>query len=356
MPHLLVFIGFLSFLLGWAPSADAARRALLVGVDRYDNLGADDQLLRAINDARSVGKLLQSIGFNVQAGENSTRAQFNALWQGFLEQIEPGDTVVLFFSGHGVEIEGQNFLLPSDVPNIRYGRQEQLRREALSVSEFLLDLRVRKPQISLVVLDACRSNPFAPTDMRAVGAGGGLAGIKDPPEGMFIMYSAGAGETALDRLGQGDPDAVNSVFTRKLLPLMARPDLPLPELAQTLRREVRDLAGSIGHVQRPAYYDGLIGRYCLTTCEMPEPATPPTAQKLADEGAWAMAKGSDLAALRRYEKAHPNGRWVEEARQRIAELEKLETRWSEYQPAVIFRAWRGLQRMRHRASLAFQQP
>ena len=64
----------------------------------------------------------------------------------------------------------------------------------------------------------------------------------DAPNGTFIMYSAGAGETALDRLPKDDPDKVNSIYTRKLLPLLKTPGLPLHELARQLRREVHDLA------------------------------------------------------------------------------------------------------------------
>jgi hypothetical protein len=89
----------------------------------------------------------------------------------------------------------------------------------------------------------------------------------DAPTGTFIMYSAGAGETALDRLPKDDPDKVNSIYTRKLLPLMKKPGLALHELARQLRREVHDLAVAAPHVQQPAYYDGLIGEFCLAGCE-----------------------------------------------------------------------------------------
>jgi formylglycine-generating enzyme required for sulfatase activity len=90
----------------------------------------------------------------------------------------------------------------------------------------------------------------------------------DAPTGTFIMYSAGAGQTALDRLPGDDPDKVNSLYTRKLLPLVKTPGLPLPELARQLRLQVHDLAAAVSHVQQPAYYDGLIGKFCLAGCEV----------------------------------------------------------------------------------------
>jgi Caspase domain len=171
---------------------------------------------------------------------------------------------VIFLSGHGVEIEGHNFVLPSDVPFIQYGRQEQLKRESLSIDELLIDLRGRNPRVTLLILDACRENPMVPPEFKAAAGSGGLARM-EPPEGTFIMYSAAANETALDRLPGGD-SVQNSVYARMLLPLM-RTNLSLPDLAQELRRQVRELALSAGHVQRPAYYDGLLGRFCLPGCD-----------------------------------------------------------------------------------------
>jgi formylglycine-generating enzyme required for sulfatase activity len=185
--------------------------------------------------------------------------------QKFLDKLSPDDTAAIYFSGHGVEVEGLNFLLPRDIPNISYGRQEQLKRESLSVSELLLDLRKRKPKVTLVILDACRDNPLMPPESRSLAWGRGLARM-DAPAGTFIMYSAGVGETALDRLPGDDPDKVNSIYTRKLLPLMKTTGLPLHELARQLRLEVYGIAATVPHTQQPAYYDGLIGKFCLAGC------------------------------------------------------------------------------------------
>jgi hypothetical protein len=250
-----------------APRALAERKiAFVVGIDKYDHLGQQQQLQRAVNDARSVGGALAALGFEVVRAENVARGASNAEWQKFLDKIAPGDMAAVYFSGHGVEIEGLNFLLPRDLPNISYGRQEQLKRESLSANELLLDLRRRKPQVTLFILDACRDHPLIPPEQRSLNWGAGLARM-DAPTGTFIMYSAGAGETALDRLPGDDPDKVNSIYTRKLLPLLKTPGLPLHELARQLRVEVYDLAAAVPHVQQPAYYDGLIGKFCLAGCD-----------------------------------------------------------------------------------------
>jgi hypothetical protein len=264
---LALLLPLLLLVLGVPPSF-AARKAMVVGIDRYDNLPAAQQLDRAVNDASAIASTLASLHFAVTPGKNLSRAQFNALWQAFLDAIKPGDDIVIYFAGHGVEIEGLNFLIPRDIPAIRFGRQEQLKRESISVSELLLDLRRKRPQASIVILDACRDHPFVPDELRATPTGrGGLAEIKDPG-GTFIMYSAGAGQTALDRLPDNDSDKLNSVYTRKLLPLMRQPGLTLTDLAQRVRREVHDLAATVPHPQTPAYYDGLLLQtpFCLAGC------------------------------------------------------------------------------------------
>jgi formylglycine-generating enzyme required for sulfatase activity len=277
---LAIVASFLA-LAGSPDQVSAAKRvAFVVGIDKYDNLGPQQQLQRAVSDARSVATALTSLGYDVMLAENIVRAGFNAQWQKFLDKLHPGDTAAVYFSGHGVEIEGLNFLLPRDVPNVSYGRQEQVKRESLSVSELLLDLRPRKPQVTLLILDACREHPLIPPEFRSAGQHSGLARM-DAPEGTFIMYSAGAGETALDRLPGNDPDKINSVYTRRLLPLMKTPGMTLPDLARQLRVEVRDLTASVPHMQRPAYYDGLIGKFCLAACEPAVPASQLKKQQIA---------------------------------------------------------------------------
>ena len=317
IPLFVVAYGYISVLPSFA-----AKRALVIGIDRYEHLALEHQLQRAVNDAKSVAVEFERLGYDVLLSVNPSRAQFNEVWQSFVERIERGDQVAVFFAGHGVEINSQNFLLPRDIPFVRAGRQEQLRREALNVSEFLLDLRAKKPQVSLLVLDACRNSPFGMQEGRSLASAVGLAGIKDPPEGTFIMYSAGAGETALDRLPDEDPTIPNSVYTRRLLPLLRTPGLTMPEMAQRLRAEVRELAGRIQHVQTPAYYDGLIGQYCLSTCEKPAlVAAMAIDPSRAEDHAWATAVvAANIPAFTKYLELYPNGRHSAEARSKITNI------------------------------------
>jgi uncharacterized caspase-like protein len=268
----LALVGGLSALTVLPVEGVAQKRvAFVAGTDKYDNLGRDKQLQRAVNDARAVAASFKALGFDVTALENVARGQFNNEWQKFLDKLKSGDTAAVYYAGHGVEIEGLNFLLPRDIPDIKFGRQEQIKRESISVAELLLDLRTRNPEIALIVLDACRDNPLIPDEMRSAGTvNRGLAPLKgEPPKGTFILYSAGAGESALDRLPGDDPDKTNSIFTRKLLPLLGTKGMALHDLARQLRADVLQLASTVPHTQRPAYYDGVIGRYCLAGCEVP---------------------------------------------------------------------------------------
>ena len=123
----------------------------------------------------------------------------------------------------------------------------------------------------IMVLDACRDNPFARPGQRSLGgATRGLARL-DPAEGVFVLMSAGAKQAALDTLGDNDPDP-NSIFTRTFLKTLATPGLTLVQIAKQTQSEVKALAGTIGHEQTPAYYDQIVGEFFLAG---PGAAVPP---------------------------------------------------------------------------------
>jgi tetratricopeptide (TPR) repeat protein/formylglycine-generating enzyme required for sulfatase activity len=256
------------------------RVAFVVGIDRYDNLGTHAQLQKAVGDANAMAAALSSLEFAVTMEANATRSTFNLRWQEFLNSIAPGDTAAVVFSGHGVEINGVNYLLPRDVPRIRLGRDELLKRESLSLHELLSDLRERRPRFTFIVLDACRDNPFADGG-KAVGGARGLARV-EPPDGTFIMFSAGAYQTALDRLSDDDK-APTSIYTRTLVPLLKTPGMSLLDMADQVGEQVRDLAATVSHQQTPSFYSGVVGgrRLCIAGCTAASaapPTKPPSAQ------------------------------------------------------------------------------
>ena len=109
----------------------------------------------------------------------------------------------------------------------------------------------------ILILDACRDNPFALKGKRALGMTRGLARM-EPTEGMFVLFSAGQGQSALDRLSETDANP-NSVFTRTLLRRWRRPANPWCRSPRRRRAKVRELAAKVDHVQVPAYYDQIVG-------------------------------------------------------------------------------------------------
>jgi hypothetical protein len=171
-------------------------------------------------------------------------------------KLEPGDLAFFFYAGHGVSIDGANYLLPSDIPPATAGGEDLIKLSAVSESTVVATLKARGVRVAMVVLDACRNNPFSRDGTRSLGDG--TRGLARPPametKGVFGLYSAGFGEAALDRLGDDDPNP-NSVFTRVLAPALATPGQSLLDIAYEVNEEVARLAGTVGQEQNPAYYD-----------------------------------------------------------------------------------------------------
>jgi len=236
------------------PAKAEQRVALLVGNNGYENV---PRLDTAINDARALSETLRKLGFKVFVGENQSRRSMSEAFLAFDRSIELGDTALFFFAGHGFEIHGQNYLLPTDVPAATEGQEELVRDHSFAVERIVDRLQARGARISILVLDACRNNPFDRSGTRALRGTGGLAPIT-PSEGVFVVFSAGAKQTALDRLTQNDPDP-NSVFTRNFLRELATPALTLVQIAKRTQIDVKELAATVRHQQTPAYYDQIVG-------------------------------------------------------------------------------------------------
>jgi nucleotide-binding universal stress UspA family protein len=250
----------LAALFAFAPAHAEKRVALIVGNDRYANLPDHEQLRKAANDARAVGESLRQIGFDVIVGENLGRAALVDRFADLTQRLSPGDTAFFFFSGHGVALDGVNYILPADVPDLvagQAGQETRLKGAALAEQYIVSELAARGVRVAVVVLDACRTNPFARSGAKGVG---GDKGLSPPPQvkGVFSLYAASGGQAARDRLSDDDPSP-NSVFTRVLAPALMRPGVDLATLAIEVREEVARIAQAAGYDQRPSYYDETIG-------------------------------------------------------------------------------------------------
>lgn len=255
LSRFLAITGLAATLVALAAPAQAEKRvALVVGNNDYRNV---PKLQKAVNDARTMGDTLKQLGFTVMVAENQTRAAFSQTLLAFDKAVGPGDTAFFFYAGHGFEIAGQNFLLPTDVPPATEGQEELVRDASVLADRIIERLQNKKVRTAILVFDACRNNPFERQGTRAVAGGGGLAPMTQLPEGVFSIFSAGPRQTALDRLSNND-DNPNSVFTRTFAKQITEPGANLVQVAQRTRRLVSELAETVRHKQIPVYFDQMV--------------------------------------------------------------------------------------------------
>ncbi len=239
------------------PVAVARDVALVIGNDDYRNV---PRLRKAVDDARAVGTALARTGFGVTEAENLDQRAMSRALVDFEAGLASGDRALFYFSGHGFALEGTNYLLPVDVP-VAEGRKAGLVRDAAFAVDRIVDgLRDHGARVAILVLDACRNDPFAAPGTRGAALTRGLARI-EAPEGVFVLMSAGPRQAALDRLSDSDPDP-NSVFTRTFLRQLG-PGRTLVEVAKRTQVGVKALAATVGFEQVPAYSDQVVGDVVL---------------------------------------------------------------------------------------------
>lgn len=268
-------------------NAARLRLALVVGNDGYHHLG---HLRNAREDARAVAISLKQLGFQVTLLTDATEKSMKEALRTFKGQIRGGDMALFYFSGHGVQLGGTNYLLPTDVGG---ESEEQVKDDSIPLQRVLDDLEEQKASFSLAIIDACRDNPFKQSG-RAIG-GRGLAPTS-AATGQMVLFSAGAGQQALDSLGNSDTSG-HGVFTRVLLQEMVRPGVPVDRLLRHVREEVVKLARSVGHEQVPALYDQALGEfYFVPGTGVAHSATVPPSQSSPDGVVGSLHSFGDNAA------------------------------------------------------------
>lgn len=237
------------------PTVFAMRRALIIGNDSYKYA---TKLDNARQDASSMAAELKGFGYDVTLRLDQSQKEMQATLRDFRDKVNEGDEVLFFFSGHAVEIDGKNFLTPIDTVGVS---PSQLADDSIDLKVGVLEpLSRKKVKLTLALIDACRDNPFLKTSStRNFNGARGLAPTT-PAVGQLIVYSAGSGQTALDRLGPNDPSK-NGLFTRVFLQEMKKIDLPIDRVIKNVRTEVVRLAKTIGHEQVPAIYDEVVGDF-----------------------------------------------------------------------------------------------
>lgn len=233
---------------------NAPRKALVIGNDSYQHVS---KLTNAKQDASAIAKNLKQLGYTVSLHVDLNEKGFKQALRDFRGALDGGDEVLFYFAGHGVQLGSSNYLLPTDMKG---DNEEQVKDEAVELQKVLEDLKAKNSKFALAIIDACRDNPFKQSG-RAIG-GRGLAPTT-AATGQMIMFSAGAGQQALDKLGTADKDK-NGLFTRVLLKEMTKPGIPVDRVLRNVRNEVVRLSKSVGHEQTPALYDQAVGDFYFT--------------------------------------------------------------------------------------------
>ena len=227
------------------------KRALVIGNDSYHRI---QKLINAREDAKAISASLSDVGYEVTLNLDLNEREMKAAIRTFASQVQGGDEVVFFFAGHGIQLGSANFLLPIDIA----GENEiQVRDESISLQRILEDMQDRKARFTLAMIDACRDNPFIGSG-RSIG-GRGLSATS-AATGQMVIYSAGAGQKALDNLGTSDKSR-NSLFTRVFVREMKNKGIPIDRILKNVRNEVVELARRVGHEQVPAIYDQVVGDF-----------------------------------------------------------------------------------------------
>jgi formylglycine-generating enzyme required for sulfatase activity len=305
-------------------SGGGRRVALVIGNAAYTKPGS--ALFNPPNDARDVAAALGRLGFELIPSRADPKQtwhcdldlnSFGSVLSNFSVACHGAEMAIVYYAGHGIEIEGTNYLIPVSAELDHIGA---LQWETTPLPSVLNALR-GATRLKLLILDACRNNPFR-TGMRGLEAGRfmgqGLAN-PNPPDNSLVFFAAAHGTTAKD-----GPRGGNSYFAQALIKHIETPDLEILHMFGEVTDDVRELTG---HAQMPHHY-GAKGRdliYLKRSAPKPEAASAPDPghsqlQHAALE--WARLKdSSDVVRLKRLAQYFP-GYYGDHALDRIAELER----------------------------------
>jgi hypothetical protein len=186
----------------------------------------DAPLANPLNDASDMAKALEASGFTVIKRENASLREMHLALREFGDRLGRQSTGLVYFAGHGLQVRGRNYLLPVDAD---IAREDEVAFAALDVAAVMEKLDSARNPVNIVILDACRNNPFG--NRLQVNAKG-LAPIDAPP-GTFIAFATAPGSTAADGSGR------NGLYTQHLVREIARPGAPIEEVFKAVRAGVR---------------------------------------------------------------------------------------------------------------------
>ncbi|MGE0256722.1 MAG: tripartite tricarboxylate transporter substrate-binding protein [Alphaproteobacteria bacterium] len=310
MRALAVALGILVVVLMTLP-AEAARKALVIGNSAYKAR----PLANPVNDAADMAKRLEGLGFAVTTATDATRRQMAAAILAFHRSLAAGDEAVVFYAGHGLQVRGQNWLLPVDVDP---QSEEEVEYDAIALDSILRGLAAAGARASLVLLDACRDNPF---EQRFRGGTRGLARVEAAASGTLVSYAAKPGTVAAD--GQGR----NSPYTAAWLAALAEPGLTHHQILDRVHVAVKRATGDRQETwQEGQMVGGLVLNAAAPAAQpVPGQASPPVPAfdpRIAEVEFWRSADGAGTkAALQAYLAQYPQGQFAALAKAKLEALQ-----------------------------------
>jgi outer membrane protein assembly factor BamD (BamD/ComL family) len=295
------------------------RVALVIGNSAYPGAGA---LRNPANDANDIAAKLKKLGFDVTVRTDMRHKEMLRSLTDFGDKVQTGTEALFFYAGHGMQVRGKNYLLPVDA-EIR--NEASASSEAVDVDQLLDKLSLAR--LSVVILDACRNNPF---ERRFRGSGQGLAQI-NAPTGTLIAYATAPGKVA------ADGDGRNGLYTAELLTAM---DIPGIKIEDVFKRVRGNVVKKSNDAQTPWESSSLTGDFYFTfqgptTVNVQQaPARARTPEEIEDSH-WDDIKDSrEIVGFEEYLKQYPTGRYAAQARSKLAKL-KAEARQPEKTPVVV---------------------
>jgi len=316
MKHVVTAVALTIFFCGTTSFAAEQRIALVIGNSAY----ADAPLANPANDARLMAETLRGLGFDVIEHTDATQREMKLAIFELGDRLEAAgkDAVGLFFyAGHGVQVDGENYLIPL---NAEISKERHVAIEAVGASWVLSQMEFAGNRVNFVILDACRNNPLTRgfrSQLR------GLAKM-NAPTGSLVAYSTAPGDVA------ADGDGVNSPYTLALSQVMQVPGLPAEKVFKLVRDAVREATNG---EQTPWEESSMTGADfyfnidVTVTVEAPEgPATSDTDTEATERLFWQSVEDStDPADFEAYLAEYPNGRFAGLARLRVKKIEAVQT-------------------------------
>jgi hypothetical protein len=210
-------------------AAPERRTALVIGNSSYSS----GPLKNPVNDAADIAAALKRAGFTVMLKKNANLQDMIEAIEDFGNSLKKGGVGLFYYAGHGVQVNNVNYLLPIKE---RINKESDVRFQAVDAGRVLAEMENANNGLNIVILDACRDNPFGKSFRSA---SRGLAIVSNAPTGTFISYSTGAGQVARDGEGR------NSHYTKALLENIAKPGLTINNVFMNVRSKVKKETGQV---------------------------------------------------------------------------------------------------------------